>query len=101
MTTKERLEHEIAGRVHDLPEPALQHALEFLAWLAEAVEDDPSLSGLVTRDLILKKALTEGEGIYVPDRISGDEMMRIAAAGGSFDWLKGEPDLYTTDDLAN
>jgi hypothetical protein len=33
------------------------------------------------------------------DDISVQELMLLAERGGAFDWLAGEPDLYSVDDL--
>lgn len=32
------------------------------------------------------------------DLPSSEEMTRLAVAGGSFDWLKDEPDIYSWED---
>ncbi|GBQ96525.1 hypothetical protein AA23498_2662 [Acetobacter nitrogenifigens DSM 23921 = NBRC 105050] len=37
--------------------------------------------------------------IHIHD--DGPDMTSIAAAGGAFDWLKVEPDLYTDADIVN
>ncbi len=36
--------------------------------------------------------IADGEAIYLPDEITTAEMERIASTGGSFEWLKDEPD---------
>jgi hypothetical protein len=41
-------------------------------------------------------ALKPGE---MPDEISSEEIARFAEAGGAFDFLKDEPDLYSIDDI--
>ena len=35
---------------------------------------------------------------YTDDEPTIEELMALAAAGGAFDWLADEPDLYTWED---
>jgi hypothetical protein len=41
--------------------------------------------------------LTGGEPLGISEP-SADELARLAAAGGAFDWLQDEPDLYGPTD---
>lgn len=37
------------------------------------------------------RVLAGRDPFYIPDDISAEEVARIAATGGAFDWLKDEP----------
>ena len=39
-----------------------------------------------------------GNPLKDPEDIPTASLMRLAEIGGSFDWLKDEPDLYTLED---
>jgi hypothetical protein len=38
------------------------------------------------------------EDSYSTDELRSDEFALIAIAGGAFDWLKDEPDIYSDED---
>ena len=85
-TPKERVAQQ--QQVNIRVEPALYHALKTLAR-----QDRRSLPQ--TARHLMEEGLRQhmGEGALAQD-ISSQEIAALAVAGGAFDWLAEEPDLY-------
>lgn len=58
-------------------------------------------AGQVSAELA-RRGIAAGTRVHVLVEVMDGEELPMAAlmqAGGAFDWLAGEPDLYTDDDL--
>jgi hypothetical protein len=69
-------------------EPALYQALQ-----AVARQERRSVPQ-AARQLMEEALSLHGEGRAATDDTAAQEIARLAAAGGAFDWLADEPDLY-------
>ena len=73
-------------------QPILYEALE-----AVARHDRRSLPQVV-RQMLEDGLRLRADAHTTPDDTAGREIARLAAAGGAFDWLDEEPDLYDDGD---
>jgi hypothetical protein len=73
-------------------QPVLYEALE-----AVARQERRSLPQ-VLRQLLEDGLRLRADTRTTPDDTAGREIVRLAAAGGAFDWLDEEPDLYDDGD---
>ena len=73
-------------------QPVLYEALESIAR-----QERRSLPQVV-RQLLEDGLRLRADAHTIPDDTAGREIARLAAAGGAFDWLDKEPDLYDDGD---
>ena len=73
-------------------QPVLYEALESIAR-----QEQRSLPQVV-RQLLEDGLRLRADAHTTPDDTAGREIARLAAAGGAFDWLDEEPDLYDDGD---